>query len=219
MLALLKKMLWILVLGFVFLVFFVVSIYYFFALKTNSYIYDDIETTPPKKAALVLGTSKYVSKGKENYFYTYRIRAAAELFKKGKVKAILVSGDNGTVYYDEATTMQKDLIKAGIPSEYITLDYAGFRTLDSVVRAKEIFGIDDYIIVSQKFHLQRALFIAHQKGYKSIGFAAKDIPKTKAAYRMKGREILARSMAFLDLYLLKTEPKFYGQKESVRYKN
>lgn len=214
----LKKVLFFLILIVGLLALGAITIDKFFVIKTESYIYNDIASIPPKKVALVLGTAKYVSKGKQNYFYTYRIRAAVELFKAGKVKAIIVSGDNATKYYDEATTMQKDLILAGVPREYITLDYAGFRTLDSIVRAKEVFGIDDYIIVTQRFHLERALFIAHQKGHTAIGFAAKDIPKTQAAYKMQGRELLARSKAFLDLYILKTEPKYYGKKESVRYK-
>ena len=148
----------------------------------------------------------------------YRIRVAVQLFKSGKVKAIIVSGDNGTKHYDETTTMQKDLIKAGIPSRYITLDYAGFRTLDSVVRAEAIFDLKDYIIVSQKFHLERALFIAKAKGQKVIGFIAKDIPGTVAAYRMKVREYPARAKAFLDVYILHTDPKFYGKKVKVNYK-
>ena len=181
-------------------------------------LYSNIKKVPAKKAALVLGTAKYIAKGKKNYFYMYRIRAAVQLFKLGKVKAIVVSGDNGTKYYDETTTMQKDLIKAGIPSRYITLDYAGFRTLDSIVRAEAIFDLKDYIIISQKFHLERALFIAKAKGQKVIGFMAKDIPGTAAAYRMKAREYLARAKAFLDVYILHTEPKFYGKKVKVNYK-
>jgi len=181
-------------------------------------IYSDSKKVPLKKAALLLGTAKYIARGKQNYFYTYRIRAAVKLWKEGKVKAIVVSGDNSTKHYNETARMQKDLIKAGIPSKYITLDYAGFRTLDSVVRAEAIFDLKDYIIVSQKFHLERALFIAKAKGQKVIGFMAKDIPGTAAAYRMKAREYLARVKAFLDVYILHTEPKFYGKKEKVNYK-
>ncbi len=186
--------------------------------QAESDLYSKIKKVPAKKAALLLGTAKYIAKGKKNYFYTYRIRAAVQLFKAGKVKAIVVSGDNGTKYYDETTRMQKDLIKAGVPSGYITLDYAGFRTLDSVVRAEAIFDLKDYIIVSQKFHLERALFIAKTKGQKVIGFMAKDIPGTAAAYRMKAREYLARAKAFLDVYILNTQPKFYGKKEKVNYR-
>lgn len=195
-----------------------VSIDIYISKHAEADLYNNIKKIPAKQAVLLLGTAKYIAKGKKNYFYIYRIRAAVQLFKSGKVKAIVVSGDNGTKYYDETTTMQKDLIKAGIPGRYITLDYAGFRTLDSVVRAEAIFDLKDYIIVSQKFHLERALFIAKAKGHKVIGFMAKDIPGTAAAYRMKAREYLARVKAFLDVYLLHTEPKFYGKKEIVSYK-
>lgn len=181
-------------------------------------LYNDIKKIPSKKVALVLGTAKYMVGGGKNYFYTYRIRAAVKLFKAGKVKAIVVSGDNSTKYYNETSKMQQDLIKAGIPGSYITLDPLGVRTLDSVVRAEAIFDLKDYIIVSQKFHLERALFIAKAKGQKAIGFMAKDIPGTAAAYRMKAREYLARAKAFLDVYILHTKPKFYGKKEKVNYK-
>lgn len=181
-------------------------------------LYHDIKKVPAKKAALVLGTAKYMIGGGKNYFYTYRIRAAVELFKAGKVKAIVVSGDNSTKYYNETSKMQKDLVKAGVPSRYITLDPWGLRTLDSVVRAEAIFDLKDYIIISQKFHLERALFIAKNKGQKVIGFIAKDIPGTTAAYRMKAREYLARVKALLDVYILHTTPKFDGKKEKVNYK-
>ena len=186
--------------------------------QAESNLYKNTTKIPAKKAALVLGTAKYMVGGGKNYFYTYRIRAAVNLFKAGKVKAIVVSGDNSTKYYNETSKMQKDLIKAGIPSRYITLDPLGVRTLDSVVRAEAIFDLKDYIIVSQKFHLERALFIAKSKGQKVIGFTAKDIPGTKAAYRMKAREYLARAKAFLDVYILHTTPKFDGKKEKVNYK-
>ncbi len=186
--------------------------------QAEPYLYSNIKKIPVKQAALVLGTAKYMIGGGKNYFYLYRIRAAAELFKAGKVKAIVVSGDNSTKYYNETSKMQKDLIKAGVPSQYITLDSLGVRTLDSVVRAEAIFDLKDYIIISQKFHLERALFIAKAKGQKVIGFMAKDIPGTTAAYRMKAREYLARVKALLDVYILHTTPKFDGKKEKVNYK-
>ncbi len=186
--------------------------------STQEQIYHSIRQTPHKKAALLLGTTKYIAKGKSNWFYTYRIRAAVALWRAHRIDAIVVSGDNGTRYYDETTTMYRDLIKAGVPARYITRDYAGFRTLDSIVRAKAIFDLKDYMIISQRFHLERALFIAREKGQKVIGFAAKSRSSTKAAYRMKIREYLARTKALLDLYLLHTEPRFYGKKEKVTYK-
>lgn len=181
-------------------------------------LFDDIKKIPAKKAALVLGTAKYMVGGGKNYFYTYRIRAAAALFKAGKVKAIVVSGDSSTKYYDETSKMRNDLIREGVPQKYITLDTLGVSTLDSVLRAEAIFDLKDYIIVSQRFHLERALFISRAKGQKTIGFMAKDIPGTAAAYRMKGREYLARAKAFLDVTILQTQAKFYGKKEKVNYK-
>ncbi len=185
----------------------------------DDFIYKDINKVPKKRAALLLGTAKYVKKGKQNYFYTYRIEAVIKLWKAKKIDAVVVSGDNGTKYYDETTTMFKDLVKKGIPAKYITKDHAGFRTFDSIVRAKEVFDLDDYIIVSQEFHLKRALYIAEEKGHKAIGFAARDIKGTNAAKRMEAREVLAGIKAFLDLNILDTKPKFIGNKIKVRYRN
>jgi SanA protein len=180
-------------------------------------IYTDIKTLPHKKAALVLGTSKYAM-GRENLFFNTRIEAAVKLFKAKKVDAIIVSGDNGNKNYDEPTDMRDDLIKNAIPKEFITLDYAGFSTLDSMMRAKAIFDLDDFIVVSQRFHIQRALYIAEKKGIKAIGFTASDIAGFWGK-KVRFREVLARVKAFLDLNILKTEPKFYGKKEKVRYRD
>lgn len=190
----------------------------YMAFSSKDKIYIEVQKVPEKKAALLLGTNKYIAKGKKNYYYLYRIRAAASLWKAGKVKAIVVSGTNDSPYYNESKSMYDDLIKAGVPKKYIALDYSGFRTLDSILRAEAIFDLKDYIIVSQKFHLERALFIAKAKGQKVIGFMAKDISGTAAAYRMKAREYLARAKAFLDLYILHTKPKFDGKKVKVNYK-
>jgi SanA protein len=182
------------------------------------YIYTDVEKIPKKKAALVLGCSKTLLNGNMNYFYKYRIQSAVKLFKAGKVKAIVVSGDNGRKGYDEPSLMRDDLVLAGVPSEYIQLDYAGFRTLDSIVRAKAIFDLEDYIIVSQPFHLERAIYIAHAKKQEVLGFAAKDFANTIWAKRMQRRELLARVKAFLDINIFGVEPKFYGKKVKVTYR-
>ena len=186
--------------------------------STQSAIYTEVKKVPHRRAALVLGTAKYIAKGKKNYFYVYRIRAASALWKAGKVDAIVVSGDNASKYYNETVRMQKDLIKSGVPKKYIALDHAGFRTLDSVVRAEALFGLKEYIIVSQKFHLERALYIAKEKGQDVIGFAAKDIPGTKAARKMAFREYFARVKAFLDVTILHTRPAFLGDKVKVNYR-
>ena len=187
--------------------------------EAQPYIYSDVRKIPAKKAVLVLGCSKYLRGNRINYFYKYRIEATVKLFKAGKVKAIVVSGDNGSKYYDEPTQMRDDLVKAGIPSRYIQLDYAGFRTLDSIVRAEAIFDLKDYIIVSQRFHLERAIYIAHAKEQKVLGFVAKGFKNTIWAKRMRRRELLARVKALFDVHVFGVEPKFYGKKVLVNYKN
>lgn len=186
--------------------------------ESKPFIYSSVKDVPKKRAALVLGCSKYLSNERLNYFYKYRIEAATKLFKAGKVDAIVVSGDNGRKGYDEPTLMRDDLVKAGIPSKYIQLDYAGFRTLDSIVRAKAIFDLEDYIIVSQRFHLERAIFIAQDKEQKVLGFTAKDFEGTVWNERMKRREMLARTKAWLDVKVFGVEPKFYGEKVFVTYR-
>ncbi|MEH6512446.1 SanA/YdcF family protein [Maribacter arcticus] len=175
---------------------------------TGDKTYSDINTIPPNRVGLVLGTSNRISNGSSNPYYTYRIDATVALYKAGKIKFILVSGDNGSIYYNEPNTIKKDLIKAGIPEEVIFLDYAGFRTLDSMVRAKFIFGLDNVTVISQKFHNERAIYIAHQKGLKAIGFNAQDL-STSQGFKVHLREYLARVKVFIDM-ILNTQPKFYG---------
>ena len=186
--------------------------------QAKPYIYTDVKEIPHRKAALLLGTNKYIAKGRKNYYYLYRIRATVRLWNAGKVDAIVVSGTNDSKYYNETRSMYHDLVTAGVPQKYIAQDFAGFRTLDSIMRAEAIFDLKEYIIISQKFHLERAIFLAKAKGQRVIGFEAKAKKGTKAAYKMKVRELLARTKAFLDVYILHTKPKFYGRKEKVYYK-
>jgi SanA protein len=185
--------------------------------EASPLLYSDISKVPTKNVALVLGTTKFLKGGRRNYFYKYRMDATVALFNAKKIKAIVVSGDNGSKDYDEPTTMRDDLVARGIPSKYITIDYAGFRTLDSIVRAEAIFDLKDYIIVSQQFHLERAIYLAHAKGQKVIGFVAKDFKNTIWAKRMEHRELLARVKAFFDVHL-GVEPRFYGEKVKVNYR-
>ncbi|RUA14554.1 MAG: vancomycin high temperature exclusion protein [Flavobacteriia bacterium] len=165
------------------------------------------------KVGLVLGTAKYLKDGQINLFFKYRIDAAVDLFENGKIDYILISGDNGSKYYDEPTTFQNELINRGVPKDRIYLDYAGFRTLDSVVRAKEIFGQDSFTVISQKFHNERAIFLAEKHGLKAIGFNAKDVSGA-SGLRVQLREYLARTKAFIDIVIGK-EPKFYGNKIEI----
>ncbi len=172
-------------------------------------VYDDLDALPHREVALVLGTSKY-SFGRLNSFYTGRIRAAAELYHAGKVDGILVSGDNGVAEYNEPAEMRADLIALGVPAEHITADYAGFRTLDSIYRAGDVFGLKGYTVVSQPFHIERALYLADQKGHDAIGYAARG-PRGYWNQRIRAREVLARAKAVLDVEFLHLGPKFLGE--------
>ncbi len=184
------------------------------SMSTAEAVADGVDNLEPKPVALLLGTSSRTVAGRPNRFYHARIEAAAELFQSGKVKGILVSGDNATRWYNEPIAMQKDLIAAGVPAEFITLDYAGFRTLDSVVRAKEVFGQDHIIIVSQRFHAERAIFLARHYGIDASGLAAAD-PDDLGLMKVRAREVLARVVAVLDI-VINRGPKFLGEPETVR---
>ena len=187
----------------------VVSTYHWMSFKTRHQVYDSVNAIPKNKVGLLLGTGKYAASGNINLFYKYRIDAVVKLYKAGKIEYILVSGDNSRKDYDEPTDFKKDLIAQGIPEDKIFLDYAGFRTLDSIVRAKEIFGQTSITIISQKFHNQRAIYIAKQYGIDAVGFNAKDV------YNSHFREYLARSKASLDL-VFNVQPKFLGEKIVIK---
>lgn len=185
----------------------------YIAQSTESRVYRDVHTMPNADVALVLGTAKRVQ-GRPNMFYNARLSAAADLYHAGKVRGILVSGDHGRPGYNEPGDMKADLIAAGVPAEYITQDFAGFRTLDSVVRAREVFGQSNVIIVSQPFHAQRALFLADSHGLNAVAYAAEDAGGAAHA-KIRLRESLARTAAVLDVYVLGREPRFYGPDEHV----
>lgn len=172
-------------------------------------LFSETNKIPHAYTALVLGTSHKVVGGNENLYFKYRIEAAAQLYHAGTVTKILLSGDNGTMEYNEPREMRKALIKLNVPDSCIVLDYAGFRTYDSVVRSKEVFGQDSIIIVSQMFHLQRALFIANSKNLVAYGYIAVDPGQSVKTHL---REYPARVSAFIDCYILHTKPKYLGEK-------
>ncbi len=169
-------------------------------------VYRDLQTVPTGETGLLLGTARLTSGRKNPYFY-HRIHAAAALYQAGKVRKIIVSGDNGNRRYDETSDMRNELIRNGVPSEDILPDYAGFRTLDSILRAKNVYGKNSFLVISQAFHCERAIYLADHHKLDVIGFAAEDVPE-KDRPRRYLRESAARVMAFLDLHLLNTRPKF-----------
>lgn len=181
--------------------------------QTQEQIYQDIASLPPHDVALVLGTSKYIGRTLNTY-YSHRINAAVELYKANKVTHFLLSGDNAHRSYNEPWTMKRDLLKVDIPEEAIHLDYAGFRTLDSVIRAKEIFDANDFVIVTQAFHCERALYIANHNDIDAVCLAVPG-PSGSAGLYVRMREVLARAKAWLDLYIIDTEPKYLGPKEPI----
>ncbi|WP_107926455.1 SanA/YdcF family protein [Brachyspira hampsonii] len=178
------------------------------SLYSKRYIYSSIEKIPYNDVALVLGTSKYMNNGKINMYFKFRMDAAYELYKSGKVKYILVSGDNRYKSYNEPRQMRLDLIKLGVNKNHIFLDFAGFRTRDSIIRANKVFDLTNFTIVSQPFHNERAILIARQKNINAIAYNANNVRKL---YRIRQfpRELGARALMFIDI-LLNRPPKFYG---------
>lgn len=184
-----------------------------FSDQASSRIFASTQDTPTRSIGLVLGTSKYIARSL-NPYYQYRIDAAQQLYKEGKVDILLLSGDNAHRSYNEPWTMKRDLLKSGIPEQDIVLDYAGFRTLDSVVRAKSVFDANHFVIITQRFHCERALFIAGRNKIDAICLAVPE-PKGLAGLKIRVREVLARIKALIDVYILDMKPKFAGPKEPI----
>jgi SanA protein len=166
------------------------------------------------KVGLLLGTSKNLKNGNKNDFFFNRIDATVQLFKSGKIKNVIISGDNSKKNYNEPLDMKVELVRNGIPDSVIYLDYAGFRTLDAVVRAKEIFGQSSYIVISQKFHNERAVYLARKYGIDAYGYNAKEVTAYKG-FKTKLRELFARDKMFLDL-MFGVKPKFMGERIILR---
>lgn len=177
-------------------------------------VFNSTKEIPYNKVGLFLGTGKILPNGRINLYYKYRIEAAVELYKAGKIDFIIVSGDNSKKDYDEPSTIKEDLIKNGVPANRVFLDYAGFRTLDSVVRCKDIFGQSSITIISQQFHNERAIYIATQKDIDVVGFNAQDV-NVRYGFKTRLREKFARVKMVLDLIFGK-KPKFLGEKIEIK---
>lgn len=177
-------------------------------------LYSNSDSIKSNKVGLLLGTSKYIARNRTNFFYKYRIDAAIELFKKGKIKAVLVSGDNRKKTYNEPNDIKNDLIAGGIPDSVIYLDYAGFRTYDSMIRAYKVFGQSKFTVISQKFHNERAIYIAKKLGLDVVGFNAKDVVQY-STFKTKVREKFARVKVLWDLFT-SAKPKFLGEPVKIK---
>lgn len=183
----------------------------FISSYSSRYIADRIEDLPFNKCGLLLGTSKYKAEGGINPFFAKRLDAAADLYRSGKIDCIIASGDNSFANYNEPRAMLQGLRDRGVPVEKIHPDFAGFRTLDSVVRAREIFGQNSITVISQKFHNERAIYIGRRWGINVSGYNADDWEDTDGI-PVRIREVFARFKAFIDVHLTGEQPKFLGEK-------
>ncbi len=172
--------------------------------------WSDPAAIPARRVGLVLGCARVLGTYRNPFFDT-RIAAAVRLFHAGKVEYLVVSGDNHVRGYDEPQDMKAALVQAGVPAQRVYCDYAGFRTLDSVVRVREVFGQTSITVVSQEFHNQRAIFIASRRGVDAIGFNAAEVD-AYYSFKTKCRELVARANMLVDLFVLRREPKFLGER-------
>ena len=172
--------------------------------------YNSTSKIPYHRVGLLLGTSRFGRRGNPNPYFDNRITACAELYHAGKISKVLVSGDNSRKGYNEPEDMKQALVEAGVADNDIVLDYAGFRTYDSMVRAKRVFGQDSLTVISQRFHNERALYIARRIGVVAVAYNADDINFRASKTRVTIREWLARTRMALDL-LFMHDPHFLGE--------
>ena len=173
--------------------------------STSRFIRKSVEDLAYRDVGIVLGTSRMVE-GKSNPHFTHRMEAAASLYHEGKVGVLLVSGFYDKPYYNEPRDMRAALEELGVPPGAIAEDGQGLRTLDSVARAKEHFPYKDtFVVISDGFHVPRAVFIGRKRGLDIAAFTSRDVDYRYSA-GSRVRECLARVKAVLDLYVLGTEP-------------
>ncbi len=182
--------------------------------RTRGVIEDDLLLCRAAPVGIVFGTSYWARGGGRNPHYMARLNAAARLLRMHRVQHLLLSGDNRTRYYNEPVTMWRDLREDNVRDADMTLDYAGFSTFDTVVRAREIFGVHRALLITQGWHLPRALYIARAMGIEAYGCAAPSGP-VEGEWRLRAREWLARVAMLGDLYLWQREPYFLGPREPL----
>lgn len=173
------------------------------AYNAEGRLFDNVDSIPHREVGLILGTSPVSTwYGRRNYYFDHRIKAGSELYKAGKVDWLVVSGgdyrntENG---YDEPVAMRDSLMKQGVDSTRIILDYDGTRTLNSIAKMRDVYGQDSITIISQKYHNERALYQAKHLGIDAIAFNAKTPGRRTSWWRNRGREVLARVKLFMDV--------------------
>lgn len=182
--------------------------------SAEKYLYDDVDKVPYNEYGLLLGVSKTVH-GRENFYFTDRMNAAALLYHKGKIKYIIASGAfRKKPLYDGPSDMVRALVARRVPADRIIKDNCGYRTLDSIYRAHDVFGLDKFTVISQYTHIARAVYIARSHDMDVIGFAADNGRTPYFTIRDRLREYFAKVKMMLDLYILNTKPKVPLKREA-----
>jgi SanA protein len=171
-----------------------------------------LDAAPERPVAIIFGAEVYTS-GRLSAMLTDRVKVGAELYKAGKVKALLLTGDNHIETYNEPEAMRRYAVSLGVPDDALVLDYAGFRTYDSCYRARDIFAVKQAILVTQRFHLDRALLTCNQLGVDAVGVAADFVRPTGysqvSMFQSQVRELPATAFAVFDL-LRGARPTYLG---------
>jgi SanA protein len=184
-------------------------------LSTQGRVHQSVESIDTMPVGLVLGTTRKVGPDQANPHFDNRLAAAAALYHAGKVRHLLVSGHREVSgYYDEPRDMTARLVELGVSAAAITPDHSGLRTLDSIIRAKKIYGVQRLTVISDDFHVNRALFIADREGVEAIAFRG-DSVDVQQSLRARTREYFARVKAVIDLYLLDTQPGEMGERREI----
>ncbi len=183
---------------------------------TSNRRYNNPNQISPQRVAIVLGAGVY--NDKPSPMLADRISAAVELYKLGRVKKLLMSGDNSSEDYDEVTVMQRYAVKMGVPKKDITLDYAGFKTYQSCYRANAIFGVKQAVVVTQNFHLPRAVYLCNQLGVDAVGLGTPDWESYQrdTVMRYTFREYISTIKALWQVHITRPQPTYLGPFEGIK---
>jgi len=201
--------------AFLLLIAFILAANFWVIRRTRDGIITRAAALPQNDVTMILGTSRTVRGRWVNPFFEGRMNAAAELYREGKTRHFLVSGDNGHEGYDEPTWMRDALVTRGVPASAITMDFAGFRTLDSMARAKAVFGLQRFTIITDDFHEPRAIFLARSYGLDVVGYPSASIP-FRWSKMTRARELISRTVACVEVYALHTKPRYFGPKVEIQ---
>jgi vancomycin permeability regulator SanA len=188
------------------------------AMATSAYRYDNLAALPARRVAIVFGAGVRPD-GRLSPMLADRVGAAVELYQLGRVEKLLMTGDNSRIDYDEVTAMRDYAIERGVPASDITRDYAGFRTYDSCYRARAIFGVEQATLITQRYHLPRAVYSCRQLGVEAIGIGTPDwgIYRDALLLQYSLREALATGQALWELHITQPQPMFLGPFEGIMY--